>query len=205
MRMLLSNTMSIIELKDNIYLIKNVFDSDKCNEIVTFIKENKSLHKYNKVDNKNNVECTFININDNKTNNYILLLDDFIKNKIVDILKLVISKNIFFKSNVFDNGYTLRQIQGGTGLHTDGIFDRCIEQQPYSHSRPRPRILSIIINLNDDYDDNTGEFNFPKQNVKIKLKMGEIICFPPYWTHPHEVSSVVSGQCRYTINTWILE
>ena len=192
--------MSITELKDNIFIVNKLFEADKCNEIVTFIKENKLLHKYTKVNKEthNNVECTYINIVDNKTNNYILLLDDFIKNKIVDVIKLVISKNIFFKSIVCDNGYTLRQIHGGTLLHTDGILDK---SRGNAHSRPR--LLSIIVNLNDDYDG--GEFNFPIQNVKVKLKVGEIICFPPYWTHPHEVSSVLSGQYRYTINTWILE
>jgi len=192
--------MSILELKDNIYIVKNVFEPGKCNEIITFIKENKVLHKYNEViQNINNVECTFININENITNKYLLELDEFIKNKIPDILKLIISKNFFFKKNVHDNGYTLREISGGTLLHTDGIFNN--NNKNYGHSRPR--LLSIIVNLNDDYDG--GEFNFPKQDVKVKLKIGDIICFPPYWTHPHEVSPVLSGQYRYTVNTWILE
>lgn len=190
--------MSILELKDNIYIIKDVFEHDKCGEIAKFIKENKTLHKCIEVDKKysNNVACTFININDNITNKYLLELDEFIKNKIPDIIKLVISKNIFFKNIVHDNGYTLREIYGGTVLHTDGIIEK-------HKGCSRPRLLSIIINLNEDYDG--GEFNFPKQDVKVKLKMGDIICFPPYWTHPHEVSSVLLGQYRYTINTWILE
>ena len=60
--------MSIVELKDNIYIINGVFEHEKCNEIATFIKENKTLHEYVEVDKKygNNVDCTFININDNK-------------------------------------------------------------------------------------------------------------------------------------------
>ena len=190
--------MSIVELKDSIYIVENLIETDKCNEIATFIKENKSLHQYIEVDTKysNNVECTFIGISNIKTNKYILELDEFIKNKVVDIIRLVISKNSFFKSNVFDNGYTLRQIHGGTLLHTDGIFEK-------NKGYMGPRLLSIIINLNDDYDG--GEFNFPKQDVKVKLNIGDAICFPPYWTHPHEVSSVLHGQYRYTINTWILE
>lgn len=191
--------MSIVELKDSIYIVNDLIEPDKCNEIATFIKENKSLHEYIEVDKKysNNVECTFIVINNNtKTNKYILELDEFIKNKVVDIIRLVISKNSFFKSNVFDNGYILRQIHGGTILHTDGIFEK-------NKGTIHPRLLSIIINLNEDYDG--GEFNFPKHDLKVKLKVGDAICFPPYWTHPHEVSSVLPGQYRYTINTWILE
>jgi 2OG-Fe(II) oxygenase superfamily len=192
--------MSIHEMKDSIYIIKDVFLSEhgKCDEIVTFIKENIYLHQYIEVNplKKNNVECTFIRINDNTDNEYIARLDDYIKNKIGDIIKLVISQNPFFPHNVFDNGYTLRQIHGGTIIHVDGIIEN-------SNSTSNPRLLSIIINLNDDYEG--GEFHFPKQDIKIRLKKGEAICFPPYWTHPHEVSSVSFGEYRYTINTWILQ
>ena len=37
------------------------------------------------------------------------------------------------------------------------------------------------------------------------LKKGEAIAFPPYWTHPHEVSAPENGTFRYTINTWLYE
>lgn len=177
-----------------------MIDCDKCKEIVNFITENKQLHQYIDVNpiKKNNVECSFININENMTNEYIISLDVYIKNKIGDIIKLIIKENPMFPSKVFDNGYTLRQIHGGTQLHIDGMFEN------YGVNANRhPRLLSIIVNLNEDYDG--GEFNFPKQNVKIKLKKGEAVCFPPYWTHPHEVSSVSFGEYRYTINTWILQ
>ena len=63
--------------------------------------------------------------------------------------------------------------------------------------------MSIIIALNDDYEG--GEFYFPTQDFKIKLKKGQIIAFPPYWTHPHMVDSPTDGTYRYTINTWLYE
>ncbi len=189
--------MSIHEIKDSIYIIKDLFQPNKCNEIVTFIKENKHIHQYIETNptKENNVECSFIQINDNIENEYLAILDEYIKNKVGDIVKLIVSKNPFFPHNVFDNGYTLRQIHGGTVIHIDGIIE--------NNSTRNPRLLSIIINLNDEYDG--GEVHFPKQDVKIRLKKGEAICFPPYWTHPHEVSSVSFGEYRYTINTWILE
>ena len=190
--------MSIREIKDSIYIIKDLFlpEPGKCDEIVTFIKENKPLHQYIEINpNKNNVECCFIRINDNINNEYLASLDNYIKNKVGDIIRLVVSKNPFFPHNVFDNGYDLRQIHGETFAHIDGILDNI--------NSKKPRLLSIIINLNDEYEG--GEFHFHKQDVKIRLKKGETICFPPYWTHPHQVSSVSFGQYRYTINTWIVE
>ena len=62
-------TMSISEIKDSIYIIKNIIDYDKCKQIVNFITENKTLHQYIEVNSlkKNNVECSFINMNDNMT------------------------------------------------------------------------------------------------------------------------------------------
>ena len=192
--------MSIHEIKDSIYIIKDLFlpEPGKCDEIVAFIKENKTLRQYIEVSpvKKNNVECSFIRINDNTDNEYLTTLDEYIKNKIGDIVKLIVNQNPLFPHNVFDNGYTLRQIHGGTVIHIDGIIEN-------ANSTSNPRLLSIIINLNEDYDG--GEFHFPKQDVKIRLKKGEAICFPPYWTHPHEVSSVSFGEYRYTINTWILQ
>ena len=38
--------MSISEIKDSIYIIKNIIDYDKCKQIVNFITENKTLHQY---------------------------------------------------------------------------------------------------------------------------------------------------------------
>jgi hypothetical protein len=96
-----------------------------------------------------------------------------------------------------DSGYIIRKITGGTKLHIDGVNSKTAGVKNFV------RCLSLIIVLNDDYDG--GIFNFPKQNLKLKVKKGEAIMFPPYWTHPHSVTSVGEGQARYTINTWILE
>ena len=65
------------------------------------------------------------------------------------------------------------------------------------------RNASMIFALNDDYDG--GEFHFPCQDIHIRMKKGSVIIFPPYWTHPHEVSCIRNGTYRYTINTWALE
>ena len=63
------------------------------------------------------------------------------------------------------------------------------------------RSVSVIIALNGDYDG--GEIVFPCQNFKTKLKQGEAIAFPPYWTHPHYTEDLKNNTFRYTINTWL--
>ena len=91
-----------------------------------------------------------------------------------------------------DSGYCLRRIWGATRLHTDGTINK-----------EDVRSLSIIIALNDNYDG--GIIEFPIQKIKVKLNKGDMICFPPFWTHPHKVTAPLNNTHRYTINTWGIE
>jgi hypothetical protein len=85
------------------------------------------------------------------------------------------------------------------------VFSDSIENLPKdSPIRRDVRKISVIIALNGDYEG--GEFYFPSQGIdKIKLKKGQAILFPPYWTHPHGVNKPENNTFRYTINTWLLE
>jgi hypothetical protein len=69
------------------------------------------------------------------------------------------------------------------------------------------RILSIILNLNDEYEG--GEFQFfnPQDNKEIireeKLKKGEVLCFPSNFMYPHSVRPITKGN-RYSIVSWTI-
>ena len=91
-----------------------------------------------------------------------------------------------------DSGYKLRKIHSTTRLHSDGTTDDTYV-----------RILSCIIALNSDYGG--GEITFPRQDFKAVMEKGDIILFPPYWTHPHMVYPPHRGTNRYTINTWLYD
>ena len=91
----------------------------------------------------------------------------------------------------YNNTTQFRKIHGATRMHTDGVF--C----PLSM---RCRLFSVIVALNSDYEG--GEFEFPQQNIKVKLEAGEALIFPPYWTHPHRTNEL-NVPFRYTINTWL--
>ena len=58
-------------------------------------------------------------------------------------------------------------------------------------------ILSIVLNLNDDY---TG-CEFMCRNKEIKLKKGDILIFPSNFMFPHEVKKCKTG-IRYSAITW---
>tara|TARA_Y100000401_G_scaffold89417_1_gene74950 strand:+ start:220 stop:777 length:558 start_codon:yes stop_codon:yes gene_type:complete len=95
-----------------------------------------------------------------------------------------------------DSGYQLRKITGKTKTHVDNIFTNNVQ------TRNKLRIISVIIGLNNDFDN--GEFSFPYQEYKTTLKRGEALAFPVYFTYPHGVDAPTNG-FRYTINTWFFE
>ena len=89
-----------------------------------------------------------------------------------------------------DSGYQLRRIYGTTRLHVDG---------PIDDYEGAIRNLSCIMALNGDFRG--GEVSFPKQDFKYQMNKGDILIFPPYHTHPHQVFPPHVGTYRYTINT----
>jgi len=123
-----------------------------------------------------------------------------------------ILKEIFDKINkniTFDNTkYILRKIYGPTRKHIDGlneVYCNNINFIKNNHVGDYKMIRnsSIIFALNDNYDG--GLFFFPEQDISFKLKKGSVLIFPPYWTHPHEVSALKNNTYRYTLNTWSVQ
>lgn len=123
--------------------------------------------------------------------------------QIIDVVKTNLNEKILNKSRLsvikYIDELCIRKIHGKTRLHCDGPGGDM--DKSHSYKSDELRVLTLIIALNSDYDG--GEFIFPDQNVIVKLKKGQAITFPPYWTHPHLVTSPENGTFRYTINTWI--
>ena len=179
----------------NIVIIENLLDKLDCIKLIDFIDslEGQSLS----INNGNNVECFIWNLDELLNDiNYKSTVEDWITFLFqkFDYAMSSIQKEYNFLKYDTDSGFHLRKIFGRTNCHVDSIST---PQKGYG------RCLSVIVALNDDFDG--GEFFFKNHNVSKKLKQGSLIAFPPYWTHPHEVSSVGKGQFRYTVSTWMLE
>lgn len=185
---------SITTYATDIYCINNLIDKDLCNNMVEMFDllplESSTYCE------GNNVACHTLQISDiindpliNKYKSDIsLFLSGYIR-----IIPYIINK---INSSIFDNKIPsfspiqLRIIHDATLIHVDGILP--------SSSTTSGRLLSCIIALNDDFDD--GDLYFPTQKIKIIMKKGDVILFPPYWTHPHYVSKPTSN--RYTFTFW---
>ena len=185
---------------NNIFIIENkeLISHELCNELINYINKTND-YKIEKWELNRNVNCKYIHINDIKEKE----VKDKFDNDIYKIINFIINY-LNSEYNITcsgDSGYNLRKIYGPTRLHKDGINIEPIDNRYIPIKKIRN--MSIIIALNDDYEG--GEFYFPTQDFKIKLKKGQIIAFPPYWTHPHMVDSPTDGTYRYTINTWLYE
>ena len=189
-------TNSIIILND-----ENIMSSDFCDEIRSIIddKISKKQHSVEKWDKSQNVNCLYFSSSTVKD------IDDSYKNldkRVYETINRLVKKFAldYGRNSSGDSGYCYRKIFGPTRIHSDGLTANAIgDVIPINNVRN----MSIIIALNDDYEG--GEIFFPKQDYKVKLKKGDIICFPPYDTHPHMVAAPLNRTYRYTINTWLYQ
>jgi hypothetical protein len=178
-----------------VYLIENVISSDFC-ETIKYIIDNTdgTTEEYG---DRSNVQAKMVvkgDICKRTSIKFADLIDNEIYKIVTNVITKVIDINSFIHSISGDSGYQLRKIHGPTRRHIDDIFS--------AYESKSIRKLSLIIALNEDYDG--GEFHFPEQSLKIKLKKGQALLFPPYWTHPHQTNELLNNTFRYTINTWLL-
>lgn len=202
----------IIDILPKIYIKHKPHNNVQCyisysNEILS--NYNEYFCFYPNLDNYNE---NFTPILTNNINGVKLSEINNIKSKINNILEnisSIINEKNKYVSIKYISGLNFRKIYGETRQHCDCLINvhnsniTAINNNDILSDYKMVRNASIIFTLNDNYEG--GEFYFPIQGLKIKMKKGSVVIFPPYWTHPHEVSSVLNGTFRYTINTWSCE
>ncbi|KAA3631165.1 MAG: 2OG-Fe(II) oxygenase [Proteobacteria bacterium] len=99
----------------------------------------------------------------------------------------------FFGSNSFkDIGYNLQRYREGEYYHWH------VDSGPGSFSQ---RQLVAIWYLND-VDGPGGETEFAFQNLTVRPKRGDLLLFPPFWTHVHRAVTLQGG-VKYIATTWV--
>ena len=72
------------------------------------------------------------------------------------------------------------------------------------HFTNAPRHLSVIMNLNDEYEG--GDLVFTNQKdleiKRLKLNKGSIVFFPSNFMYPHSIEPITNGT-RYSIVAWL--
>ena len=173
---------------DHIIIIDNFISSEICDSIVKEIESKATIDEV-KMNSDTNVKCKTI------PRDIKIKLDSFqfVNNQLVNLARKINREYGINIQSIDIPNY--RKIYGNTRIHIDGISDGL--------TKTENRTLSIILSLNDDYEG--GEIVFPIQNREIKLKKGQIILFPPYWTHPHYTNDLKNNTFRYTINSGFFE
>ena len=117
---------------------------------------------------------------------------NFIKQEIERLYLLYKAKFPKMASNKINQIDLLKYNVGGKyEIHTD-------------HFTTALRHLSIIMNLNDDYEG--GDLIFTDQKEKeikrLKLGKGSIVFFPSNFMYPHSIEPITKGT-RYSIVAWL--
>ena len=117
---------------------------------------------------------------------------NFIKNEISRCYGLYKAKFPLMASQKINQIDLLKYSTGGKyEVHTD----------QYSSAT---RHLSVIINLNDDYEGGDLVFTDQQKNEvkRFKLEKGSIIFFPSNFLYPHTIEPITKG-IRYSIVAWL--
>ena len=61
------------------------------------------------------------------------------------------------------------------------------------------RLIALMVYLNTVTDE--GQTRFPTQNISFSPKVGDILMWPAYWTHPHH-GIASPTQTKYIITGW---
>tara|TARA_E500000318_G_scaffold8953_1_gene8358 strand:+ start:40 stop:585 length:546 start_codon:yes stop_codon:yes gene_type:complete len=68
------------------------------------------------------------------------------------------------------------------------------------------RSISVILNLNDDYEGGnllfTNPMKFSEEIKELKLKRGTVVFFPSNFMYPHGIQPIIKGT-RYSIVSWL--
>jgi len=171
--------------------IKNIIEPKFIEKIIPLI-DKKSKYKLK-------IEKT-LDVNVRNVNGYSLNFEtptnlfywNYIKQQIEKVYMLYKAKFPLMKSNKINQIDLLKYDVGGKyNVHTD-------------HFTTAVRHLSIIINLNDEYEG--GDLIFTDQQEKeikrLKLGKGSIVFFPSNFMYPHMIEPITKGT-RYSIVAWL--
>jgi len=102
-------------------------------------------------------------------------------------------KNIY-NINLLQVDFLKYDVDGKYEVHSDEGADS------------KERLLTAIINLNQDYEGGDFEFYDPKNNRDVirkeKLNKGSIMIFPSNFIYPHSVRPITKGK-RYSLVCWM--
>ena len=189
----------IIEYTGSIFVIKNLLDTSFCKTFINYIDSCKTYEiDYGEEENVKGYQAELFISHIDIKNAKQKLIYKFIADVLINIyIKCIVNIMLKLQCDIFGSeipkfdNILIRKITGETRIHYDGII-----------KNNEIRCLSCIMALNDDYEN--GRIYFENQNINLKLDRGDVLLFPPYWTHLHSVEKPLNNY-RYTIKLGFLD
>ena len=178
------NGYEILQLEDNIFLIKNFISDQEQNDILSIAKNASDAEwelDYYERKGKNHP----IDLNDNWYKKALNIINSEYPEILQDRLQKIIGNSLKVRKFL-----TIQRHYPGTNLpeHVDKQYNEKLE-------------YASVLYLNDDF--NGGELFFPLKNIMIKPKAKDLIFFYTGEKYIHGVKTVLPGPTRYVIATFI--
>lgn len=196
----LEHNIVVHEYPEKVFIIKNLVSQPFCTKMVDIMKQiNFNNRVFYAATNHVLGEVLSMQELSRQCKSQLKRADNLILHDLIVIFYSLYIRSIVYvmqtiNSTIFNNAVPrisnvcVRKIDGPTRQHADG-----------PESDGGIRLLTGVIAFNSDYKE--GKFYFPKQNIELKLEAGDILLFPPYWTHPHYTDNPVEN-VRYTSTFW---
>jgi|TARA_R100001530_G_scaffold28028_1_gene22276 hypothetical protein len=180
-----------MEITEAIVELKNIIDPSFCERIIPLIDKKATKHLTVRGGLDTNIRRVKGYSLDFTTPTN-LFYWNFVKQEINRLYFHYKYKFPLMMSNKINQIDLLKYKRGGNyQVHTD-------------HFTTSPRVLSIIMNLNSDYEG--GDLVFTDQKEKeikrCKLEKGSMLFFPSNFLFPHTVKPITKGT-RYNIVAWL--
>tara|TARA_B100000287_G_scaffold9948_1_gene10103 strand:+ start:320 stop:919 length:600 start_codon:yes stop_codon:yes gene_type:complete len=134
----------------------------------------------------------------------------------LDLRELVEDKRLEPVANALYNAWEeyrqtypfLNQISGWRISHAfkiqrynpnEAYFQEHCENDGAKDGNMERRLIALMVYLNTVTDG--GQTRFPTQNISFSPKVGDILMWPAYWTHPHH-GIASPTQTKYIITGW---
>jgi len=171
--------------------IKNIVDNEFIKKIIPLIKKktNENLQTTSGL-NKQIRNVKGYNLNYNTPTN--MFYWNYIKNEIERLYVYYKTKFPKMESCKINQIDLLK-------YHKGGKYEIHIDKYTYTN-----RHLSIIMNLNNEYQGGDLIFTDQKENEikRLKLDKGSIVFFPSNFIYPHSIQPITKGT-RYSIVAWL--
>ena len=186
------------KLKDFIYCKKRGLSKDKCDLIIETFENRKKYTAGSLGDGDIRQEfklCVEEFVGSTEANPYNNLFLNELEFALEEYKKEYSFINEINQWNLFQSYKIQRYFPNEAffGLHCE--TDGSCKKYPINSDR----VLTWMIYLNDVTEG--GETEFPTQNKLMKARVGNIIIWPPYWTHPHK-GIVSKTQTKYIMTGW---